>query len=89
MGPLPKGTSGLRFILVATNYFNKWIEAEAFIRIETKDVVKFVRRNIMFRFGIPKTLAMDNVSQFNSAKFRKMCEEYGIQTRSVALPVLC
>lgn len=81
VGPLPKGTSGLRFILVMTDYFGKWVEAEAFTKIEAEDVVKFARRNIIFRFRIPKSIVTDNGPQFDSIKFRRLCDEYGIQLR--------
>lgn len=70
MGPLLRGTLGLYFILVMTDYFIKWVEAEGFMKIEAKDVVKFVRRNIGFRFGILKAIITGNRPQFNSSTFR-------------------
>lgn len=42
VGPLRRGTLGFRFILVMTDYFSKWVEAEAFTKIEAEDAVKFV-----------------------------------------------
>ncbi|RVW21236.1 hypothetical protein CK203_114581 [Vitis vinifera] len=41
-----------KFMLVATNYFSKWVEAEAYVSIKDKEVSKFVLKNIVFQFGI-------------------------------------
>ncbi|RVX19314.1 hypothetical protein CK203_008697 [Vitis vinifera] len=35
------------FLLVATNYFSKWVKAEAYVSIKDKDVSKFIWKNIM------------------------------------------
>ena len=42
-----------KFLLVATDYFSKWVEAEDYANIKDKDVSKFVWKNIMCRFGVP------------------------------------
>ena len=42
VGPLPIALAQKKLLLVATNYFSKWIEAEAFARIKDKDVIQFI-----------------------------------------------
>ena len=66
-------------MLVATNYFSKWVEAEAYASIKDKDVTKFVWKNIICRFGIPQAIIADNGSQFNIIAFRNFCSELKIQ----------
>ncbi|RVW76964.1 hypothetical protein CK203_055533 [Vitis vinifera] len=66
-------------MLVATNYFSKWVEAEAYASIKDKDVTKFVWKNIICRFGIPQAIIADNGLQFNSIAFRNFCSELKIQ----------
>ena len=56
---------------MAVDYFTKWAEAEALANIRDVDVKKFVWRNIVTRFGVSKSLALDNVLQFVSKTFRE------------------
>ena len=39
---------------------------------------KFIWRNIVIRFGVPRTLISDNGLQFDSKAFRRHCCELGI-----------
>ena len=41
VGPLPTAPAQKK-LLVATDYFSKWIEAEAFASIKDKDVTQFI-----------------------------------------------
>ena len=58
-----------------TDYFNKWVEVEAYTNIKDKDVYKFVWKNIVCQFGIPQAIVTDNRLQFNSNVFRTFCLE--------------
>ncbi|RVW17465.1 hypothetical protein CK203_085504 [Vitis vinifera] len=40
VGPLPAAPAQKKFLLVATDYFSKWVEAEAYASIKDKDVTK-------------------------------------------------
>ena len=60
VGPLLAAPAQKKFLLVAKDYFSKWVEAEAYASIKDKDVTKFVWENIVCRFGIPHTIIADN-----------------------------
>ena len=49
--------------------------------IRDVDAKKFIWRNIVTRFGVPRTLILDNGLQFNSKAFRRYCCELGITNR--------
>jgi hypothetical protein len=66
-------------LIVATDYFTKWVEAEPLARITDSESRKFVWKNIITRFGIPKCLISDNGTQFNNGPFKKYCSEFGIR----------
>ncbi|XP_065012910.1 uncharacterized protein LOC135641476 [Musa acuminata AAA Group] len=77
-----------KYIIVGVDYFTKWVEAEPLATITEQQIEKFVWRNLVTRFGLPKTIITDNGPQFASGKFREFCESHGIQLRfsSVAYP---
>ena len=53
-------------MLVVTDYFSKWVEAEAYASIKDKDVSKFLWKNIVCQFGILLSIVADNGPQFDS-----------------------
>nr|CAN76908.1 hypothetical protein VITISV_006597 [Vitis vinifera] len=79
VGPLPAAPAQKKFLLVATDYFSKWVEAEAYASIKDKDVTKFVWKNIVCRFGIPQAIIADNGPQFDNIAFRNFCSELNIR----------
>nr|CAN61771.1 hypothetical protein VITISV_041899 [Vitis vinifera] len=77
--PTMKKDATTYFLLVTTDYFSKWVEAEAYVSIKDKDVTKFVWKNIVCRFGISQTIIADNGPQFDSITFRNFCSELNIR----------
>ena len=45
-----------RYLLVGTDYFTKWVEAEPLANIRDVNVKIFVWKNIVTRFGVPQVL---------------------------------
>ncbi|XP_070034162.1 uncharacterized protein [Nicotiana tomentosiformis] len=82
IGPIePKASNGNRFILVAIDYFTKWVEAVTFKAVTKKAVVDFVHSNIICRFGIPNTIITDNAANLNSHLMKEVCEQFKIMHR--------
>ena len=81
MGPFLKAVGNKRYLLVYTNYFTKWVEAEPLANIRDVDVKRFIWKNIVTRFGVPYVLISDNGLQFDSKAFRKYCSDLGIKNR--------
>jgi ribonuclease HI len=79
VGKLPKAPGGKVFMLAMTDYFSKWIEAEAFVQVREKEVISFIKRNILTRFGIPAEIVCDNGSQFIGKRTTSFCESWGIK----------
>ena len=79
VGLLPTAPAQKKLLLVATNYFSKWIEAEAFSSIKDLDVTQFIWKNIMCRFGIPRSIISDNGPQFDSRVYLNFCHELKIK----------
>ena len=77
--PLPTTPAQKKLLLVATDYFSKWIEAEALCSIKDRDVTQFIWKNIVGRFGIPRSIVSDNGPQFDSRVYRNFCQELKIK----------
>ena len=50
----PPSSKGHKFILVAMDYFTKWVEAIPLKTITSKNMVDFVKEHIVYRFGFFK-----------------------------------
>ena len=81
VGPLPWGKGQVKFLLIAIDYFTKWVEAEALSTITKAKIQSFVWKNIICRFGIPRTIISDNGRQFDSQSFRDFCSNLGIKNQ--------
>lgn len=67
MGPFPIATRHMKFLIVAIDYFSKWVEVISLAKIDENYVIRFLWRNIYCRFGVPRILVSDNGTQFNGA----------------------
>ena len=79
VGPLPLGKGQVKFLLVAINYFTKWVEAEALAKITKAKIRSFVWKNIICRFRIPMTIILNNRRQFDNQGFRNFCSNLCIR----------
>ena len=43
----PKASNGHRFILVAIDYFTKWVEAASYANVTRQVVVRFIKNNLI------------------------------------------
>ena len=68
-------------MLVGTDYFTEWVEAEPLANIRDMDVKRFIWKIIVTRFGVPHTLISDNGLQFDSKAFMQYCFDLGIKNR--------
>ena len=56
----PKANNGYKFILVALNYFTKWVKANSYAHVTQKVVKKFIEKDLVCRYGLPARLVIDN-----------------------------
>ncbi|GJZ55865.1 reverse transcriptase domain-containing protein [Tanacetum coccineum] len=80
-GPFPEGPGKVKFLIVAMDYFTKWIEAKAVATITGSQVKKFVWDNIVCRFGLPGEIVSDNGKQFSDNPFKDWCDKLNITQR--------
>ena len=75
----PKALNGHRFILVAIDYFIKWIEVNSYTNVTVKNIARFIKRDIIARCGIPKVIITDNSSNLNNKIVNDLLEHFHIQ----------
>jgi len=75
----PKAANGHHFILVAIDNFTKWVEAASYASVTWSMVVRFIKREIICRYGFPWKIITDNDTNLNNKMMGEMCEEFKIQ----------
>ena len=71
-------SNGYSWILTATNYFTKWVEAIPTKATTEKVVMDFLEDKIITRFGVPAKITTDNAKAFSSTKMSSFYFDYGI-----------
>ena len=62
----PTASNGHRFILVAIDYFTKWVEAASFASVTKNVVARFIKQNLICRYGVPDRIITDNGTNLNN-----------------------
>jgi len=75
----PKTSNGHRFILVAIDYFTKWVEATSYANVTRKVMAKFIRKELICRYGIPERIITDNATNLNNHMMSELCKEFKIK----------
>ncbi|XP_022030653.1 uncharacterized protein LOC110931577 [Helianthus annuus] len=88
VGPFPPAPGKLKYLIVAVDYFTKWVEAKPLAKITADNAKKFLWEHIVCRFGLPLYLVSDNGTQFTDRIFQEWCTHLHIQQifTSVAHP---
>ncbi|KAF5477204.1 hypothetical protein F2P56_003869 [Juglans regia] len=71
IGSFPVGRGGVKFVVVAVDYFTKWVEAEALTMITARAIMRFLWKSVVCQFGIPECYITDNSRQFNCSHFQE------------------
>nr|GEX87726.1 reverse transcriptase domain-containing protein [Tanacetum cinerariifolium] len=79
MGPFPS-SQGNKYILMAVDYFSKWVEAKALPTNDARVVCKFLKC-LFARFGTPRAIISDCGTHFCNDQFAKVMLKYGVTHR--------
>ncbi|XP_074327341.1 uncharacterized protein LOC141665260 [Apium graveolens] len=74
-----KGKGGVKYAVVAVDYFFKWAEAEPLATIIAAKLKEFVFRAIVCRYGVPYKFISENGKQFNNKEMKQLCEDLHIK----------
>ena len=73
LGPLPTTDGGNKYLLIAADYFTKWVEAYPLPNQEATTLAEVLVKEFACRFGIPQIIHSDQGRNFESAVFTEMC----------------
>ena len=75
----------LNAYIIAMDYVSKWVEAIATPKYDVRGVIKFLKKNIFSRFGVPRALISDEGTHFWNNQLKKVLEHYNVRHK-VAIP---
>jgi len=75
----PKASNEHRFILVAIDYFTKWVEAACYANVTKQVVVKFIKNQIICRCGVSSRIITDNGTNLNNKMMKELCDDFKIE----------
>jgi hypothetical protein len=61
------------FIVVAVEYFTKWVEVKPLTNISSTSIKKFFWQNNICYYGVPRHITVNNAKYFNNAMFKDFC----------------
>lgn len=65
-------------MIVAIDYFTKWIEAKPLVRIKEENAINFMYERLWCQFGIPRGVIFDHGKQFED-DFTEACERLHVR----------
>jgi hypothetical protein len=78
VGPFKKAKGRFTHNFVIVDKFTKWVEAKPAASITAAKAVELIKE-IMYRFGVPSNIIIDNGTQFTTREFNDFCVDSGIK----------
>jgi transposase InsO family protein len=75
---MPAGRAGKQFLVVARDYLSQWPEARALAKNDSKSVSKFIKDDILSRWGVPLKMSCDGGPE-NRGLVEDLQKLYGIE----------
>lgn len=82
LGPFTSVLGQLKYLIIIMDYFTKWIETKALANITTTKILKFLKSNVLSRFGVPQAIVANNRTQFIDKRFKILLEELKVKKTS-------
>ena len=75
----PTASNGDRLILVSIDYFTKWVEASSFAFVTKNVVARFIRHDLICRYGILERIITNNGTNLKNTMITELYTQFKIQ----------
>ena len=80
IGPItPMASNGHCFIFVVVDYFTKWVEEASYASVTKSVVARFIKKEIICRYGLPERIISDNELNLNNDMVAEACTRFKIK----------
>jgi hypothetical protein len=79
VGKLTPTQGNYTFVVIVVEYCTKWIEAKWLTNMSSATIKKFFWQNIIYRYGVPRHITVDNAKYFDNAMFKELCQQIGMK----------
>lgn len=66
------------YIIVAIDYFTKWLEKVSLSAVTMKNTTRFIWRDIICEYGVPNKIIIDNETNFMGNDLELHCKKFKI-----------
>ncbi|KAA3473964.1 RNA-directed DNA polymerase (Reverse transcriptase), Ribonuclease H [Gossypium australe] len=74
-----KVSNGHQFIFVVIDYFSKWVKVTSYANVTKSVVNKFLKKEIICRYGMPERIISDNALNLNNSTIAEVCSQFKIR----------
>ena len=78
LGPLEKSVEGNQYVLILVDAYSHWVEGFPMKTMEAQEVAKILFREVITRYGTPKTLLTDRAPNFIGKIMQSLCSLFQI-----------
>lgn len=79
IGPFKQAYRKKSHVIVAMDYFTKWVEVGLLLNLSAEQVHDFIWKTIITRFGLPRVTVFDRGTQFVCTKLWKFLDPLGVK----------
>jgi hypothetical protein len=81
----PHSARGHGYIIVAIDYFTKWVEAMPTFDNTRRTAALFIFNHIIARFGVPQDIVIDHSIHFRNLMMFELTKKLGLQHENSTL----
>lgn len=79
VGPMPqKAANGHLYIIMAIDYFTKWVKAISLSIVTMKNTTRFIQRDIICKYGVLNKIITNTATNFVGKDLELLCKKFKI-----------